>query len=81
MDLPGSAARAHEAIVAAGYPAMVLTGDVNQAKRRRVIDEMKSGKVNRKPLITHTFPFPEVGGIMRKSSQAEEAIIKAVLVP
>src|SRR3990170_2596742 len=28
-----------------GFAAMVLTGDVNQAKRRRVIDEMKSGKV------------------------------------
>lgn len=33
-------------LVGNGFPAKLLTGDVTQSKRQRIIDDMKSGKVN-----------------------------------
>ncbi|GAB4526995.1 MAG: zinc-dependent alcohol dehydrogenase family protein [Anaerolineae bacterium] len=47
----------------------------------RSIRLLEEGMIDAGRLITHTFSFPEVGDIMRKSSRAEEAIIKAVLIP
>ena len=47
----------------------------------RSIRLLEEGMVDAGKLITHTFAFPKVEDVMRKSSQAEEPIIKAVLVP
>jgi len=42
---------------------------------------LREGMIDAEKLITNTFGFSEVGDVMRKSSQAEEPILKAVLVP
>ncbi len=42
---------------------------------------LREGMIDAEKLITNTFSFSETEEIMRKNSQAEEAIIKAVLVP
>ena len=47
----------------------------------RSIRLLQEGMIDAKKLITNTFGFSEVGDVMRKSSQAEEPILKAVLVP
>jgi threonine dehydrogenase-like Zn-dependent dehydrogenase len=47
----------------------------------RSIRLLEEGMIDAEKLITNTFGFSEVGDVMRKSSQAEEPILKAVLVP
>jgi len=42
---------------------------------------LREGMIDAEKLITNTFSFPETEEIMRKSSRAEEPILKAVLVP
>jgi threonine dehydrogenase-like Zn-dependent dehydrogenase len=42
---------------------------------------LRGGMIDAEKLITNTFSFPETEEIVRKSSRAEEPIIKAVLVP
>lgn len=47
----------------------------------RSIHLLEEGMIDAGKLITHTFAFPVLEEIMRKSCQAEQPIIKAVLVP
>jgi len=47
----------------------------------RSIHLLREGMIDADKLITSTFGFSEVGDVMRRSSHAEEPIIKAVLVP
>ncbi len=47
----------------------------------RSIRLLEEGMVDAKKLVTHTFGFSELEENMRKSGQAEEPIVKAVLVP